>query len=504
MNRNFAMLSLALLVFSLRAGAQEQSAPQQPNPSIYHVTMVGKTVTAINYQHRSGSTMIDFRGTPLLPLAKGQAKIDSKKGSITIDAKFNNLQSAQMFGREYLTYVLWAITPDGKPTNLGEVIMNGTDSKLFATTLLQSFGLIVTAEPYFAVSMPSDVVVIENIARSDTKGTTQDVTANYELLRRGQYTYTMTNVTQPVTNFSPNVPLEVYQARNAIQIAVQAGAEKYAPEALNKAESSLNQAEGLLKSKENKKQVIAAARDAVQTAADARQISLKRAEAERIATQQAEAQDAAAAAEAKQKQEEAARQQAEIQKLQAERDAAQQAAAAAEANAASQAALQNEKEAQAAAAKAELEKQQLRAALLDQFNRVLPTTDTPRGLKINMADVLFATGKYDLQPQAREALAKLSGIVLAHPGLRLSIEGYTDSTGTEAFNQTLSEQRANAVRDYLIQQSLEATSVTATGFGETNPAASNDTTAGRQLNRRVEIIISGEVIGTKIGGASAM
>jgi outer membrane protein OmpA-like peptidoglycan-associated protein len=504
MNRHFAMLSLALLVFSLKAGAQEQTSPQQPNPSIYHVTMVGKTVTAINYQHRSGSTMIDFRGTPLLPLAKGQAKIDSKKGSITIDAKFNNLQSAQMFGREYLTYVLWAITPDGKPTNLGEVIMNGTDSKLFATTLLQSFGLIVTAEPYFAVSMPSDVVVIENIARPDTKGTTQDVTANYELLRRGQYTYTMTNVTQPVTNFSPNVPLEVYQARNAIQIAVQAGAEKYAPEALNKAESSLNQAEGLLKTKGNKKQVIAAARDAVQTAADARQISLKRAEAERIATQQSEAQDAAAAAEAKQKQEEAARQQAEIQKLQAERDAAQQAAAAAEANAASQAALQNEKEAQAAAAKAELEKQQLRAALLDQFNRVLPTTDTPRGLKVNMADVLFATGKYDLQPPAREALAKLSGIVLAHPGLRLSIEGYTDSTGTEVFNQTLSEQRANAVRDYLIQQSLEATSVTATGFGETNPAASNDTTAGRQLNRRVEIIISGEVIGTKIGGASAM
>src|SRR5580658_6154276 len=360
MNRHFAMLSLALLVFSLKAGAQEQTSPQQPNPSIYHVTMVGKTVTAINYQHRSGSTMIDFRGTPLLPLAKGQAKIDSKKGSITIDAKFNNLQSAQMFGREYLTYVLWAITPDGKPTNLGEVIMNGTDSKLFATTLLQSFGLIVTAEPYFAVSMPSDVVVIENIARSDTKGTTQDVTANYELLRRGQYTYTVSDVTEPVTNFSPNVPLEVYQARNAIQIAVQAGANKYASDSLNKAESSLNQAEGLLKSKGSKKQVIAAARDAVQTAADARQISLKRAEAERVATQDAEQQRAAAAAaaataaaEAKQKLDEAARQQMEIQKLQAERDAAQQTAAAARADAARQAALQSEKEAQAAAARAE-------------------------------------------------------------------------------------------------------------------------------------------------------
>ncbi len=498
------MLSLVLLAFSLKVGAQEQSAPPQSDSSIYHLTMVGKTVTAINYQHRSGSTMIDFRGTPVLPLAKGQAKIDSKKGSITIDAKFSNLQSAQMFGREYLTYVLWAITPDGKPTNLGEVTLNGTDSKIFATTPLQSFGPIVTAEPYFAVNMPSDVVVLENIARSDTKGTTQDVTANYELLRRGQYTYTVSNVTQPINNLSPNAPLEVYQARNAIQIAVQAGAEKYAAGPLNKAESSLNQAEGLLKSKGSKKQVIAAARDAVQTAADARQISLKRAEAELVATQQAEAQSATAAAEAKQKQEEAARQQAEMQKLRAERDAAQQAASAAQANAASQAALQGEKEAQAAAAQAELEKQQLRAALLEQFNRVLPTTDTPRGLKVNMGDVLFATAKYELQPAAREALAKHSGIVLAHPGLRLAIEGYTDSTGTEVFNQTLSEQRANSVRDYLVQQSLDAASVTATGFGEANPAASNDTAAGRQLNRRVEIIISGEVIGTKIGAANSM
>ena len=485
MNPKIARLSLARLAFSLKVGAQEQSAPPQPNQSIYHVTMVGKTVTAINYQHRSGSTMIDFRGTPLLPLAKGQAKIDSKKGSITSDAKFNNLQSAQMFGHEYLTHVLWAITPDSKPTNLGEVMLHGTDSKLFATTPLQSFGPIVTAEPYFAVNMPSDVVVLENIARSDTKGTTQDVTANYELLRRGQYTYTVSDVTESITNFSPNVPLEVFQARNAIQIAAQASAHKYAADSLNIADGSLNQAERLLKSKGSKKQVIAAARDAVQTAADARQISLKRAEA-------------------KQKQEEAARQQAEIQKLQAERDAAQQTASAAQANAASQAALQSEKQAQAAAARAEWEKQQLRATLLVQFNRVLPTTDTSRGLKVNMADVLFATAKYDLKPPAREARAKLSGIVLGHAGLRLSREGYTDSTGTEVFNQTLSGQRVNSVRDYLIQQTLEATAVTATGFGEANSAASNDTAAGRQSNRRVEIIISGEVIGTKIGGANSM
>jgi outer membrane protein OmpA-like peptidoglycan-associated protein len=166
-------------------------------------------------------------------------------------------------------------------------------------------------------------------------------------------------------------------------------------------------------------------------------------------------------------------------------------------------AQQQAKAAQDAAAKSEAEKQALRAALLDQFNRVLPTTDTPRGLQVNMADVLFAFGKYELQPSAREALAKFSGIVLAHPGLHLSVEGYTDSVGSDAFNQTLSEQRANAVRDYLVQQGLDPTSITATGFGKSNPVASNDTATGRQQNRRVEIIISGEVIGTKIGAPSA-
>jgi len=512
----FALAVLAVFSFTPSASAQNDQS-QQNSTSIYHITMVAKTVTAINYQHRGGSTMVDFTGTPLLPLASGQAKVDSKQGSITIETNFKKLQPAQMFGKEYLTYVLWAITPEGKATNLGEVLLSGANSKLYATTNLQSFGLIVTAEPYFAVNTPSDVVVLENTVRPDTRGTFQPISANYELLQRGQYTYDMSKIGDSITTFSPKIPIEVYEARNAVQIAIASGAAKYAPDALQKAQASLNQAEGLLKNKSDKKQVIAAAREAVQTAADARQISLKRENDERIAAEQAAAQAAADAAQAKQQQEAAARQQAELQKLQAERDAAQQAAARAQADAARMAAdaaraqadaaaktaEQNEKQAQEAAAQAELEKQQLRAALLAQFNRVLPTTDTPRGLKANLADVLFAFGKYELQPPAREALAKFSGIVIAHPGLHLSVEGYTDSVGTDAFNQTLSEQRANAVRDYLIQQGIDPTSVTAAGFGKANPVAGNDTASGRQQNRRVEIIISGEVIGTKIGSAPA-
>jgi outer membrane protein OmpA-like peptidoglycan-associated protein len=500
-----------LAIFCAAAEPQQQSVPaQQGNQSIYNVTVVGKTVTAVSYQHRSGSTMIGFQGTPLLPLAKGDAKVDSKQGSIVVSASFKNLQTAQKFGKEYLTYVLWAITPEGKPNNLGELLLDGDKSKLTATTNLQTFGMIVTAEPYFAVNMPSDVVVLENVVRADTVGTSEQVTANYELMQRGGYTYDMTKAREPIKDFSAKVPLEIYEARNAVSIAQSAGADTLAPDAFQKAVRSLGNADDLLAKKASRKEVIAAARDAVQTAADARAIALQRAAQQKAAAEQAASQAAVAAADTRQKEEAAARQQAEIQKLQAERDAAQAAAARAQADAAALAAQQQanaagqrEKAAQEAAARAEAEKQALRAALLDQFNRVLPTTDTPRGLQVNMADVLFAFGKYELQPSAREALAKFSGIVLAHPGLHLSVEGYTDSVGSDAFNQTLSEQRANAVRDYLLQQGLDPSSIVATGFGKSNPVASNDTAAGRQQNRRVEIIISGEVIGTKIGAPSA-
>ena len=518
MKRTFVILGIACLSLATAVGAQQQPASaQQPDQSIYHVTMVGKTVTSISYQHRSGSTMVNFRGTPLLPLTKGDAKVDSKQGAIVVSASFRDMQPAQVFGKENLTYVLWAITPEGKPNNLGEVLLDGTKSKLTATTNLQSFGMIVTAEPYFAVNMPSDVVVLENVVRPDTAGTFEQVTANYELIQRGQYTYNTSKAGEDITNLSPKVPLEVYEARNAVGIAQSAGADTLAPEAYQKAVSSLNQAENLLKNKNNKKEVIAAARDSVQTAADARLIALRRAADQKAAAERAAQQAATDAANARQKEEAAARQQAELQRLQAERDAARDAQARAEAeaaraqadaarnqaDAAALAAQQQAKAAQDAAAKAEADKQALRAALLAQFNRILPTTDTPRGLQVNMADVLFAFGKYDLQQPAREALAKFSGIVLAHPGLHLSVEGYTDSVGSDAFNQTLSEQRANAVRDYLVQQSLDPSSITATGFGKSNPAASNDTAMGRQQNRRVEIIISGEVIGTKIGAPTA-
>ncbi len=302
------MAVVAILGFSVAAQAQQQPQTQaQQNQSIYHVTLVGKTITSVSYQHRSGSTMIDFRGTPLLPLAKGAAKVDSKQGSIVVSANFKNLQPAQVFGKEYLTYVLWAITPEGKPSNLGEIVINGTKSSLTATTNLQSFGMIVTAEPYFAVNVPSDVVVLENVLRADTVGTSEQVSANYELLKRGQYTYDMSKMREPITTINPKVPLELYEARNAVAIAQSAGADTLAPDAYQKSVSSLANAESLMSRKANKKDVIAAARDAVQTAADARQIAVQRAAQNERDAERAAQQAATDAAQAKQRQDEAAR-----------------------------------------------------------------------------------------------------------------------------------------------------------------------------------------------------
>jgi outer membrane protein OmpA-like peptidoglycan-associated protein len=200
---------------------------------------------------------------------------------------------------------------------------------------------------------------------------------------------------------------------------------------------------------------------------------------------------------------------ADADRLKAENEA-RAAAAASEADR-----LKRENEAQRAAnqadldraakekAQAEVEKAELRAQLLRQFTAVLQTRDTARGLIVNMSDVLFDTGKYSLRPLAREKLAKVAGIVSGHPGLKLDVEGHTDSVGGDDYNQRLSEQRGAAVRDYLTQQGMPVNSVTAKGLGKTQPVASNDTAKGRQQNRRVELVISGEVIGTEIGGPIA-
>ena len=517
---------LCISLLAASAAAQDQTAQEQPgqvNQAVPASDVITKSVAAVGYLVGGGSTKVDLKGTDLMPTASGQAKVEikSKAGKTNVDAEVKALKPPSSFGSEFLTYVLWVVTPEGRTGNIGEVLINKNgDGTLSATTPAQTFSLIVTAEPYFAVRVPSEMVVLQSEPRKDTKGKIFPVT-DYKLMKRDQYE----KMGNPLAlTLDPKVPLEMYEARNAVEIAKARGADKYAPEILSKAQASLQLAENALASKANKNDIISAARETAQFSEDARAFSAQRQEEERIAQErdaaaaeakaQAEAKAAADAAEAKGRADAAAaeaRRQAEAEAAEAKRQAdataaeakRQADATAAEAKrqadaelAAQQAANAQE---QAALDQSEREKQLLRQRLLEQFNRVLPTTDTPAGLVVNMADVLFDTGKSDLREPAREALAKLSGIILNYPSLQLTIEGHTDSVGSTEYNQALSEKRADAVRDYLVSEGVEASKLSAQGLGKYHPVADNSTPAGRQKNRRVEIIVSGEVIGTQIG-----
>jgi outer membrane protein OmpA-like peptidoglycan-associated protein len=530
------IISLNLAILSLLCGLGPAAMAQRPDTSgqvqpqrggdnpLYKITVnvVERAATAINYRHRGGSTTIDFRGTPLMPQARGEAKVESKQGYIEIEVEFDDLQPATRFGPEYLTYVMWAISPEGRATNLGEVILNGTKSKLDVTTELQTFGLVVTAEPYFAVAQPSDAVVMENFVRPETRGQFEIIDAKYELLQRGQYTVNVPPAELKPIPLDPKTPLDVHEARNAIRIARWAGADKDAADSFQKAEAALRKSEEYLARGGQLRSVSMSAREAVQTAEDARLIAIKRQDEaslqqERTASAQREAQAKAEAERAAQRSVQA---EAE-QRLEAERraraEAETKAAEAAaertrleaersklEADRARQAAEADTQRALASAQQAEKEKQELRKQLAEQLNRILQTRDSARGLIVNMSDVLFDTGKYTLKPGAREKLAKISGIVLAHRGLKLEVEGHTDSVGSDDYNQVLSERRANSVRDFLIQQGVDSSFITARGLGETQPVASNDNATGRQMNRRVEMIVSGDIIGTPLSPTSSL
>ena len=507
------------LLAALAAGTVVSAVSQEPNPTanpnapqngiqnggrpvtelngvpLYRVNVVQRDLDAVNYLHRSGATRIGFQGTPLLPGAKGEAKVESQRGAIHIDAKFSGLTPANGFGNEYLTCVLWAITPDGTPSNLGEVLPAGTKTNIEVTTNLQAFGLIVTAEPYFAVKVPSDIVVLQNVILQDkTNGVLEKVNAKYTLLPRGLYaaqTSGSKTVLDPITR-NEKSPLELYQAHNAYNIARLAGAEQYAPDILAKVRENLKNADDIDQSKKpDRKLEITFAREAVQRAEDARLATIRRKVADERqgeidARHTAENQAQQSAMAAQQSQLDAARAQAEANraagdKARADADRAQAEATAAQANANADAARQSVV--------------RMRAQMMAQLNAILATQETPRGLVVNLSDVLFDTGKYTLKENTKISLAKVAVIVASHPDLKLQVEGYTDSVGSDDLNQKLSENRANAVKAFLIANSVDPRNVTSLGYGKSHPVADNGNAAGRAQNRRVELVISGPSIG---------
>jgi len=529
-----SVVSGALLAQNLVA--QDVAPAATESQPLFRVTVVERTANAVSYRHRDGWTKVDLRGTPLAPDATGHADVNSRPGYIEAKTEMHRLLPASQYGPEYLTYVLWAITPEGRAKNLGEVLLDdGGSSHLDVTTDLQAFALIVTAEPYFGVTQPSDVVVMENIVRPDTVGKVEQISVKYDLLKRGTYVTASTPGKFHPVHIDKRVPLQLFEAQNALEIARAVNGDAYAKDSFDNAADLLRQAEAYQSRKEvGSRPVIMTARESVQAAETARLLAIKRQNEAEIAREKREAADREATARAQA--ERSARQKAiaDAQAAEAARQAEAEARRAAEAKAAADAAraleeterlraqqaalaaqeqqrqaeqarqLQEQAEIKAQEAErlrlqAEQAQQQLRQQLLQQFNVILETRDTARGLIVNMSDVLFDFNKYTLRQEAREKLAKISGIILSHPGLKLEVDGYTDSIGTDEYNMKLSEQRANTVRDYLTAQGLSQGSVSALGFGKDNPVASNDTAAGRQKNRRVELVVSGDIIGTPIG-----
>jgi outer membrane protein OmpA-like peptidoglycan-associated protein len=563
-----------LAVSSIAPAFAQQANNSDQGPVVFRVDVVSRTTKAINYHHRQGSTVVSIEGTSLAPKAKGEIKVDSKTGATKIDAYIDKMRPATEIGEGFLTYVLWAITPEGRPQNLGEFMIDGDDARLQAATELQSFGMIVTAEPYYAVTMPSDYVVAEAVVKTKgdrtTSGTIMPIETKYELVKRGGYLQYLPPADRVRLSEAKNIPLDLMEARQAMAVAKSAGAMRYAADTMQKAEVDLQNAEAFMKSSSDKKRVQTLARHVTQLAEDARLISVRKAEeealqAERAAAERREAQladDARRQAEQRRlAEQEAAREsrakmEAQQRALETERAALlqqQQASAAlaekerqlameAERNRVATANLEAERlkqqqleadaarvraeneakqrafeadmarqraeaearqrELEAAAAKArdeaqraDAERTRMRQELVRQFNMILATRESARGLIVNMSDVLFDTGKYTLRAGTREKLAKIAGIILAHPGLKLEVEGHTDNTGGMALNQRLSEQRADEVRKYLVAQGIDTNSITAQGFGYSRPVADNNTAAGRQQNRRVELVVSGSIIG---------
>jgi outer membrane protein OmpA-like peptidoglycan-associated protein len=512
-----AALSIAALLGVVCAAA----VAQEPNPTtvapgarsadvvaqgqngvyIYHVKTVERDLDAVNYFHRSGATHVNFAGTNLLPNAKGEAKVDSQRGGIHISAEFKGLTPANGFGPEYLTYVLWAISADGRPQNLGEVLPAGTKNNIEVTTSFQSFGMIVTAEPYFAVSQPSDVIVLQNVFSDKTQGVLEQVNIHYSLLPKGLYADTegSKSVLNPITR-NEHSPLEFYEAHNAARIAAMAGADKYAADIMAEVKTDLQNTDAMDSNKHRDvKMEITYARQAVQRSEDARITALRKEEAERqrlaqeakVQAQQQAQESALNAANARAQADAAAaaQAQAEAAKARADAEAANARAAAAEA----------QKQAQNSQEDAAATREKLRA----QLNNVLATTENARGLIVNLSDVLFDTGKYTIKQSTQVSLAKVATILELYPGLKVQVEGYTDSVGGDAYNQKLSENRANAVHDFLVSNGVPAANVTAAGYGKADPVADNSTAAGRAQNRRVNLVVSGAEIGVQTTNPNA-
>ena len=482
--------------------AAAASTPAQPE-------VVESSAKAVNYGRLKGSIDMEFQGTRLMPDATGKAEVKSKPGGTAITAKFKKMPPASSFGGEYLTYVLWGVSTEGRPTNLGELIIKDGKGRIKATDPLQTFAMVVTAEPYFAVTQPSAAVVMENVVTREAASQAEPIVTRYRIQKVEPYALNMDPT--EATVMDKKTPFEVYQARNAVRLAQAAGAPTYARVAFEKAQADLVKAETEGASRKSR---IMDARASVQSAEDARstavheqglELEARSQEAAKnqletakigqdVAIQQATMADAQKDAAIQQAtvadaQKDAALQQATV--ADAQKDAALQKAAVADAQMDAAISGAPEAEAQAKVATAGADATDVQKELLAEFNAVLETRATTRGLIVNMNGVKFQTGKATLSPPGREKLAKIAGILASHRGLMIKAEG---NTGTPGSNLRLAKKRAENAVDYLVSQGATAGNRSDQGVGEDQPMASSGPGSGRKETHRVDLVVYGEGI----------
>ncbi|MBI3950958.1 MAG: OmpA family protein [Acidobacteria bacterium] len=488
---------------------QERTQPPAPPERVQAVQEVTATREIMALSYPEGTTIsVKFQGTHRLPQASGEAKVGRKKGMTEIEIELDEMKPASFFGGDYNTYVLWTVSPEGHVVNVGEFILEGNRSKLNVSTPLETFGMMVTAEPHFLVSSPSRILALEN-----TRSTKNTIPLQVSQIKyrgfEGVYNFereTLANMPEAKREVRPDWG----QARTAVELAERAGAQQYAPDELAKAREALRKVEADVGAGVDKRVVMSQAHEVVRLAVAAQKQAEERAfqaalDAERkghaeetsrleksMQEAQTEAERARLQAEQRELQlrmEERARQEALRQAEEAARRAAEAERQRREAEERARLAQQQAQQAESEAERLRREREEARSQMEQALSLVVETRRTARGLILNLPDILFEFNKATLQPQAREVLDKIAQILLKFQGYRLSIEGHTDSIGSDAYNQKLSEKRAQSVRNYLTKADIPLTVIEAAGFGESQPIASNTTGEGRQKNRRVEIVI---------------
>jgi outer membrane protein OmpA-like peptidoglycan-associated protein len=468
MNSKRVFIASALIAVMIAGASFAQIVAAGQETANSQWMAVKRQTLAIGYKNND-STVINMVGSAIAPRAIGKAEVKHINGRTRIKVEMTNLGNPQAIGPYYTTFVLWAIAPEGQADNLAELPVK-TKIAIDVTTNFQTFGLIITAEPHSAVKLPSPVIVAENTLRKGTEGGIQ--TSSIEYSGDPGTFYAASSTSEPSLNADYNTPLLILGARRAVEIARRASARRYAETELREAEVKLAALEQTWPySREDQEKYSGAAHDVMRIAENARTQAVERGTQARLAD---ERRDSVLT----------------IIQAQGEADRAQNETDKARAN---------EELARAEAERARLDTQVMKQQQSDAQQRlyislseILETRREARGLIVNLSDVLFDFNHATLKPGAREKLSKLAGILLAYPGAyRMQIEGHTDAVGSQGYNLKLSEDRAEAVRDYLIGAALPADRMVAVlGFGKLRPVATNDTPEGRQTDRRVEIVIS--------------